>query len=73
MDVSGELLSYVLSELFNLLGQERRRFYACSLLALAISGLILGLVPASNLSIILSIAVIATGVIGGVWWARAST
>jgi hypothetical protein len=68
----GDLLGQVLGVLFELLGEEFRRFYACSLLALAIAGLILAFVPARTLSIVLSITVLATGIVGGVWWERAS-
>jgi len=62
-----------LAELLDLILSPWRRLYACLLMALAISAFILLLVPARTLSIVLSIVVIATGVIGGVWWERASS
>ncbi len=72
MNVLEELLGHVLSAIFDILAQERERFCACLLLALAIGVLIFALVPARTLSIVLSISVIATGLIGGVWWESAN-
>jgi hypothetical protein len=72
MNVLDELLGHVLSVILDYLAQEWRRFYACLLLALATSSFILWLVPACILSIVLSIAVITTGLIGGVWWEHAN-
>jgi len=71
MNALEELLSHVRSKLFDPRGQGWRRFYDCSLLTLASSGLISALVPVHTLRIVLSIAVIAIGIIG-VWWERAS-
>ena len=62
-----------LSELLELILAPWRPLYACLLMAMAISGFVLWLVPERKLSIILSIAVITTGIIGGVWWERASS
>ena len=72
MNVLDELLGHVLSVIFEYLAQEWRRFYACLLLAIAISSFILWLIPARTLSIVLSIAVFTTGLIGGVFWERAN-
>ena len=55
-------------EPIELLFGEWRRLYACLLLAFAIIGFILWLVSDRNLSIILSIAVAAVGIIGGALW-----
>jgi hypothetical protein len=57
----------VLSELLELL-----HFYACLLMAAAISGLVLAFVPRPTLSIMLSIVALASGIAGRVWWERAS-
>ena len=58
-------------DLIELLLGERRRLYACLLLAFANNGFILWLVPDRDLSILLSIAVAVVGIIGGVIWERA--
>ena len=72
VNVLEELVGHVLSAIVDVLVQEWGRFCACLLLALAISALILVLAPARTLSIILSISVTASGLVGGVWWERTS-
>jgi len=61
-----------LLELLELLLAEYRRFYACLLMAMAISGLVLTFVPGRTLSIILSLVAFVSGIVGGVGWERAS-
>ena len=64
----GGVIGFLL-DLLHFLLQEWSRFDACLLLAIAISGLVLVLVPSRNLSIGISIAVIS-GIAGGVAWQR---
>jgi len=59
-----------LFDLLQFLFKEWSRFYACLLLAIATSSLLLLLVPSRNLSIVVSIAVILAGLIGGITWER---
>jgi hypothetical protein len=59
-----------LLDLLHFLLQEWSRFYACLILAIAISCLVLLLVPSRNLSIGISIAIIISGIVGGVAWER---
>jgi len=65
MDIPGELLE--------LLFGWWPRFYACLLLALAISGLVLWLVPSRGWSVTISIVVVVIGIVGGVVWERRSS
>ena len=59
-----------LADLLHFLFREWSRFYACLLLAIAVSSLVLVLVPSRNLSIGISIALIVCGIVGGVAWER---
>ena len=65
MNIPGELLE--------LLFGWWRRFYACLLLSIAISGLVLWLVPSRSWSITIAIVVIVIGIVAGVVWERRSS
>ena len=62
-----------LGDLFELACGSARRFYACVLLSIAISGFVLWLVPSRGWSIAISITTIVTGIVAGVFWERRSS
>ena len=62
MNIPGELLELVFG--------WWRRFYACLLLSLSISGLVLWLVPSRTWSITISIVIVVIGIVAGVLWER---
>lgn len=59
-----------LFDLLHFLLKEWSRLYSCLLLAVATSSLVLLLVPSRRLSVVVSIAVILAGLIGGIAWER---
>jgi len=63
----------ILGELLELVFGWWRRFYACLLLSLAISGLVLWLVPSRSWSVTISIVVVVIGIVAGVVWERRSS
>ena len=65
MDIPGELLELVFG--------WWKRFYACLLLSLAISGLVWWLVPSRSWSVTITIVVVVIGIVGGVIWERRSS
>jgi len=62
VNIPGELLELVFG--------WWRRFYACLLLSLSISGLVLWLVPSRTWSITISIVIVVIGIVAGVLWER---